>query len=60
MCIPDLEIICEIMLMAEGFQTSKVNTSDLMVVSSGLLCGQTNMLMHADFGQKVCHSLQVV
>jgi dynein heavy chain, axonemal len=24
MCIPDLEIICEIMLLAEGFQNSKV------------------------------------
>ena len=24
MCIPDLALICEIMLMAEGFQQSKV------------------------------------
>ena len=27
MCIPDLALICEIMLMAEGFQQSKVGTA---------------------------------
>ena len=28
MCVPDLSLICEIMLMAEGFQQSKVLTDN--------------------------------
>ena len=32
MCIPDLALICEIMLMAEGFQQSKVRLKRMLAV----------------------------
>ena len=34
MCIPDLALICEIMLMAEGFQQSKVRPDPLSMAEA--------------------------
>ena len=59
MAVPDLELICEIMLFSEGFTQAKV-LAKKMVVLYRLAQGQLSKQYHYDFGLRALKSVLVM
>ncbi|TPX37396.1 hypothetical protein SeMB42_g06902, partial [Synchytrium endobioticum] len=59
MAVPDLELICEIMLFSEGFTAAK-SLAKKMVVLYKLACGQLSKQYHYDFGLRALKSVLVM
>ncbi|KAH6585240.1 hypothetical protein BASA61_006968 [Batrachochytrium salamandrivorans] len=59
MVVPDLELICEIMLFSEGFILAK-NLAKKMVVLYRLAKGQLSKQYHYDFGLRALKSVLVM
>jgi dynein heavy chain, axonemal len=59
MAVPDLELICEIMLFSEGFTMAK-NLAKKMVVLYKLAKGQLSKQHHYDFGLRALKSVLVM
>eukprot|EP00842_Homolaphlyctis_polyrhiza_P003630 jgi/Hompol1/4268/HPOL_001758-RA len=59
MAVPDLELICEIMLFSEGFTLAK-NLAKKMVVLYRLAKGQLSKQNHYDFGLRALKSVLVM
>ena len=56
MCVPDLQIICENMLMSEGFNEARV-LSKKMTVLYKLTKEQLSQQYHYDFGLRALKSV---
>jgi len=59
MCVPDMDMICEIMLMSEGFIQARV-LAKKMTVLYDLAKGQLSKQHHYDFGLRALKSVLVM